>query len=110
MYLDDINLYEGDALETIVSGVDEISDINYLSIYPNPSNGDVTIQFENQNGVKDVNVLIRDLRGQVLDSYTILANEGNNLVLIGRNEISSGLYFVELRVGSQKIVKQLIFK
>ncbi len=110
LYLDDINLYEGDALETIVSGVDEISDINYLSIYPNPSNGDVTIQFENQNGVKDVNVLIRDLRGQVLDSYTILANEGNNLVLIGRNEISSGLYFVELRVGSQKIVKQLIFK
>jgi PKD repeat protein len=110
LYLDDINLYEGDASETIVSGIEEIGDINYLSIYPNPSNGNVTIQFENQNGNKNVDIFIRDLRGQVLDSYSIMAIEGNNLVLIGRNEISSGLYFVELRVGSQKIVKQLIFK
>ncbi len=110
LFLDDINLYEGDAMDTVVSSVNELDDISFLSIYPNPSSGDVTIQFENQNGIKDVKILIRDIRGQVLDDYSIMANEGDNLVLIGRNEISSGLYFVELNVGSQKIVKQLIFK
>jgi len=108
-YIDDINLYKGDESETPVLGLDNITEIQNFNLYPNPSNGDVTVVFDNSQAAKDVVLTIRDVTGKIVESHNINANSGSNMVILGRNNIMNGLYFVELNVGNQKIVKQLVF-
>lgn len=73
-----------------------------LSVYPNPNNGEFTIQSENDLTVKIVNQL-----GQVV--YSDVLNVENNKK-ININSLSVGLYYVVCSDGHSNVSKAVIVK
>lgn len=90
-----------------IVGIDEIGNPNQLSIYPNPSNGDFTIEFNSDNkstyGLEITNALgellyqeeIKDFKGE----YTKLLNVGKGI---------SGIYTLRLINTKNQTVKKII--
>lgn len=111
-YLDNINIYEGapsDEVVTGTSGITELTSINGLAVYPNPTEGDLTVDFA-VHTAQEVVISIQDVTGKITQSNLINANEGSNLVLLNTQSLSSGIYFVEVKTGGARQVKQFVVK
>jgi hypothetical protein len=86
-------------------GIDEIENNNVLSIFPNPSTGNITIVFQNelQKGVIEIFNSI----GQKVYSEKISSS-------ISRKEINlnaaAGIYFVKVNDGEKVFTKKLIIE
>jgi aminopeptidase N len=76
-----------------------------LRVYPNPSKGEVNIEFDNESK-SAISLYINDLLGRKVQ--TLLNNE----MAIGRHRITTelppGIYFVSLENDSKRIVKKII--
>ncbi|MCP4442937.1 MAG: T9SS type A sorting domain-containing protein [Aureispira sp.] len=90
-------------LTTSVEEVEDVEEVVEISVYPNPTNGLLTI-----NGIKD-NHLVRivDMKGALHRSFELYADETINLGFL-----NSGVYFIQLinqqtqKVHIEKIIKQ----
>lgn len=96
-YLDNINIYQGAPSEEIVSGLNEL-DLSNMVLYPNPTDGEINVSFDLMTA-SSVQMRILDLAGKQLKSFDLLGNEGKNLAFIDVNELSSGVYFLNVAVG-----------
>lgn len=108
-FLDDINIYQGSPSDTIVSGLTEISVLQGVSIYPNPAQAEVNIQYVSQNGTA-THVYITDNAGKLIRSNTIQSGAGKNLVIMDIEGIAPGSYFVILNSEGQQHIEQLIIQ
>jgi hypothetical protein len=84
----------------IIVGIDELFN-NSLSIYPNPMTTELSFGFENQN--KEYTWTIKSSQGQ-----TILSHQSNQFEKIDVSQLSSGVYYLEIELGNQKITKRLV--
>lgn len=112
IYIDNINIYEGAPSDDLVdgtAGVNEIAPINGLSLYPNPVDEELTVDFI-ASSAQPVVLTIQDVSGKIAAQYKVNANEGSNLVLMNTQELSSGVYFIEVKTEGSKQVKQFIVK
>lgn len=77
-----------------------------FALFPNPNNGNFTIQFSSQSS-NDVNVTVHDLRGRQVFTKSFqnngLFNQDLNL-----NNVSSGIYLVTVQDGNKKEVKKIV--
>jgi hypothetical protein len=79
--------------------------------YPNPFNPTTTLRFNiPSNTTKPVLINIYDITGSVVETVI------NERIESGHNEIqwnvtasSSGVYFVELRIGEERLVQKLLY-
>lgn len=94
-FLDDINIYKGAPSNTVVAGINDESLVNEFSLFPNPTEGELNLNF-NVNSAVQMNLQIVDLTGQTLMETVIKANSGANLVVLDTQKLSSGTYFVKL--------------
>ena len=103
LYIDDINI-------TGPVGVEEVISENDLSIYPNPSENNIYVDF-NLNTDEQVEITLNDITGKNIK--TILnskLNKGTHSVVIDRNELnSSGIYFLNLKTNNSTIVRKILF-
>jgi Secretion system C-terminal sorting domain len=94
---------------SIISGVNTPVNENItMALYPNPAQEMVTVTYENRIGA-DVNFTINNLYGQQV------YNRGHNgfgagafNFLINTADLASGVYFLNMEVGTEKITKKLI--
>lgn len=107
-YLDDINMYQGAPSDEIV-GLTQNKFINSFAIYPNPSDGEVNIEF-NQLNAGNVMLQITDMSGKVIKEHFINGQVGRNMVFMDTKEISYGIYLVNLIQGGNKATKKLIIQ
>ena len=110
IYLDDINIYEGAPSENIVTaGIEENGlDIDGLSVYPNPTDNDLSIRFALTNA-EQTNLIVQDLSGKIVQSAMVNANEGSNLVMMDVSQLASGMYFLKVHIGtSQKTIQFVV--
>jgi len=63
-YLDDINLYAGAPSDNLVLGIDEVIDFENFSLYPNPTDAELNVQF-NVNKQERLRFEIQDLAGKL---------------------------------------------
>ena len=100
----DGNNCEGSATNTITvdgcAGIDETNAIG-LTIYPNPTNGIVTIQFEGNTAT----ISIVDLAGKTVNSAIIQSNE-----TIDMSNLNAGTYFVNVDVNGSISTERVIVK
>ena len=79
-----------------------------LSVFPNPTDGRFFVRFESKasgNGV----VSLKDLSGRTVYSKNVsLVNGSNQLEL--NEELSSGIYLVNIQVGSERAVKRIVVR
>ncbi len=100
----DGNNCEGTAANSITvdgcAGIDETNVIG-LTIYPNPTNGMITIQFEGNTGT----ISIVDLTGKTLNKTAIQSNE-----TIDISNLNAGTYFVNVDVNGLISTERVIVK
>lgn len=100
----DGNGCEGSATSTInVDGCASIDKTNTigLSIFPNPTNGLITIQFEGNSA----NINIVDITGKTISTSTIQSNESVDL-----SSLNAGTYFINVEVDGRKSTERIIVK
>jgi PKD repeat protein len=94
-YLDDINLYEGGSSNDIVVGLNEVRDDFNINLYPNPSEADVSVVFDLKNA-QTMYAQVIDVRGKLIETIMIHANEGNNTLILDTKGLSQGSYTIKL--------------
>lgn len=109
IYLDNINVYAGPSSETLVAGINEDENISGLSIYPNPTDKELTVSF-NLNAGQISTVSIVDLTGKELQHHSIQANEGQNLVFLNTENLASGVYMVKIQTANGIQTRQVVVK
>lgn len=77
-----------------------------FSLYPNPNNGDFTVQFSSVTN-KDVNISVHDIRGRKIfdKNYSNTGMFSQNLHL---DNVQSGVYLVTVQDGNKKTVKRIV--
>lgn len=71
------------------------------TIFPNPSAGNFSLQFDSENA-GEVSVQLTDLSGKIISQKNISANAGTNLIAIDISGFSSGTYLLQLIQQEQK--------
>ncbi|MBK9765213.1 MAG: T9SS type A sorting domain-containing protein [Flavobacteriales bacterium] len=84
-----------------------------LTLYPNPNNGEQLFMqlSEVDPEVKTLNVDLFDLMGKRVAARTIAVNDGMiNTVLDLNNELSNGLYMVNIIAGEKTYTERLVIQ
>lgn len=110
MYLDDINIYQGAPSDNLVAaGLAENGLIQDLSLFPNPTENELNIQFSALNAEKAV-IQLRDVSGKLIRTEVINAASGSNLAMMSVKELASGTYFMTLTLGDIQQTMQFVVK
>ncbi len=78
-----------------------------LSLYPNPTGGNFTLNYTLANA-GSVTISIYDYLGKKIETKTTTGVTGSNLVTLSGSEYSKGIYLVEIMAGDKKETKKLI--
>jgi hypothetical protein len=90
---------------TCTVGVPEIAFSNSVSVYPNPVSEDFTVSLT-KTGSASASITIYDVSGKAVKSYNTVSNQ----LLINRNGLQSGLYFITVIVGDHRTTRKLIVR
>ena len=94
--------------DNAVTGVEENEKLNNFSVYPNPTNNQIIVNFNLTNS-EDANLIVYDATGKVVANHNMgNQNAGQHNVTIDLSHLSNGLYLVNLTVGSEVISKRII--
>ena len=84
----------------------EENELDNLSIYPNPNNGEFNIGFNSKSG-NDITIEVYDIRGRAI--FTNVYNNTSRFEEVIRlNNAQSGVYLLTIADGSQKVTKKII--
>jgi PKD repeat protein len=108
-FLDDINIYNGAPSDNIVLGIAEQGEIDELSLYPNPTEGELNLHFSVNNS-QIAAIQIQDLTGKIVKNHTVNAAIGSNLVMLDTANLAAGTYFITLKIGESQKVMQFVVK
>jgi hypothetical protein len=84
-------------------GIENVSTIN-LSLYPNPANENVQLNFEGFSS--ETQLYIFDVSGRLLVQKTI--HEGIHLLTINTQEFPTGSYLIRLGFKNERVYRKLI--
>lgn len=103
----DDNGCEGEADAGMINiGIDENSIVEFLSVYPNPNNGQVTLEM-NLKAPSDVVLTVKDLTGRTVNQAQLNGNSQFKTQLDFQN-LSKGVYLLYLDIDNERITRKLI--
>ena len=82
--------------------------INAFNVYPTVVDNEINIVSSNQTTV-NINYKIINTQGRIVKQNTT-ANESNYIYTMNVDDLSSGIYFLEITSNSEKVVKKFIKK
>lgn len=89
------------------TSIKEFASIDRLAVYPNPSNGDVTISY-NANDAVNVTVEIVDITGKVVFSEALgNVSVGEQNLSLDLQSFNSGFYFVNIKTNTEVTSQKL---
>lgn len=99
---------------TICSGTTEAVlgdnnfELNDFTLFPNPNNGDFTLQF-NSNSGKDISVDIYDISGKLVynNNYSSISRFDKQ---INFDNVSTGIYIMKVSDGDKSVTRKLIIE
>jgi len=84
---------------------------NSLALYPNPSNGTLVVcAYEFTENSKQQSIEIVDAKGKILNSQLVASQEKLNSITIDLSNFHSGMYFVIVSNGNQRLIQKLIIQ
>ena len=89
--------------------VDEFSLANSLSLWPNPSQGEINVSFNTKNN-DAVNINLYDLRGRLINkqSFENTSNVFNKAIQLG--DLESSIYILSIENAGQTINKRIVIE
>ncbi|MDB5282515.1 MAG: hypothetical protein JWO06_1590, partial [Bacteroidota bacterium] len=85
-----------------VTGISQLVEEIQFNVYPNPAKTDITVQLSALNG--ETFLSIKNVLGEVSMVKQLSALKTS----INLSEFASGVYFVELKQGEKKTVKEIV--
>lgn len=79
-----------------------------INIYPNPTNDVLNVEIKNQIIGSQISLSIIDVSGKIISSITTNVNSEKQEETLNVNQLSSGLYFVEMNTGKGKLTSKFI--
>ncbi len=75
-----------------------------VKVYPNPTNGDITIDLGNNILEGEINFLLTDIQGR-----QIMTKKLNGVInVLNLNKFSNGVYFLSVENGNKKTIKKIV--
>jgi len=91
------------------SGVEDIDAISEVSLFPNPANESVHVQF-NLSGASQVQLVLVDMTGTIHANVSINGQIGTNTTELNLSDYAQGMYTILIRsndaLTSKKLIKQ----
>ncbi len=84
---------------------------NTLSVYPNPANTEMQVEFELQKSISSINICLLDMTGrQVFSGKINNAVKGINhkTIYLKANNVKRGIYLMVIGIGNQRLSKKII--
>jgi subtilisin-like proprotein convertase family protein len=89
------------------ASLEEISTVSF-EVYPNPFISALYLNFENK-GLEKGQIILRDAAGRIVSLFSIDSPQLQEQVeLKGLGELQSGIYFVEVQLGTRKSVQKVV--
>jgi hypothetical protein len=107
--LDDINLYLGPQSDELVLGIAEAGTIDELALYPNPADQEVNLRFS-VGTPQNTAIQIVDITGKVVQTNSVMAASGSNLVMMDTSKLAAGTYMMTVKTASAQKVLQFVVK
>ena len=85
----------------------EENQFDVFGVYPNPSNGEVTIKLSSN---KDVNVSLFDIRGRKIYNQLHSNTSDSFNEKVDFSSMASGVYMLDVQSGSKRAVKKLVIQ
>ena len=91
-----------------VTQVKVVGKVKSVSAYPNPTNGEYTVEFTSTQDF-EASVFVTDLNGRMVRNIsTTDVTAGSNFVNVNLSDLNSGLYFFHIQGGNSNIVYQVV--
>jgi PKD repeat protein len=90
------------------SGIAPISENHGLSIYPNPTNGDLYLHFDSSFDNNNAIVQVINIFGQTIFQKIVFS--GQTDTKINMNGFAAGVYFVKCQVGGERFVEKVLVR
>jgi hypothetical protein len=81
-------------------------DDQFFVVYPNPFKQETTLEFANPFNLK-ANIVLIDTRGRIIRSYKGI---NNNKLIIKKQDLSSGLYYLELEMDNNRYRNTIVIE
>jgi hypothetical protein len=96
-------------VQVTVLGIDEISSVNSVSIYPNPATEQFTLTFNNTvSSQMQVNLI--DATGRIVASKKAFAGIGKNNVDMNVSELAAGIYQLQMMKDGEVASRAIIIE
>jgi len=90
-------------------GIEKLEEAS-ISIYPNPTNGEITIDFSSYNGQENVKkVEITDITGKTVYTSTTLSTS-NNQLKIDLSSFEKGIYIISIQTERERFTSKIVKK
>ena len=94
---------------TAILGVENVKNaISNLNIYPNPSNGQITIEWSVNSGQSAVRISIYDELGQVVYDDTETQTVGKNTKQLNLESLAAGIYTLRMQTTSGTTIRKVV--
>ena len=91
---------------SITTSLDELTGLGFkVNLYPNPVNQDLNIEFS-ENPTSQVQLKLMDLTGKVI--VTRIVNSPSNILRLNMNDLTAGVYFLEIRMQMKRTVFKIL--
>ncbi|MDD3876032.1 MAG: C10 family peptidase [Bacteroidales bacterium] len=94
---------------TTLAGMEDVVDFTNLSIYPNPSNDYILIDFTNE-GSKQLTVQLFNIAGEKVLSVEKQLQGGMNSIFLSLDNFDDGLYFVRILSDKSQVNRKIVIQ
>ena len=91
-------------------GVSGIANLSSLGLFPNPTNGTTTLSYTADKAVKELDITVTNMTGQVMMKQHFNAPGKQFSTNIDLTDRPRGMYFIELRADGNKLVRKLVLQ
>ncbi len=95
--------------DTVVSGIEDLSSVYNLNVFPNPNNGSFTIQFSSEES-NELWIEVQNMIGEVIYSRKMEVTSGLYSENLSLNDVAKGVYFVSLKNDRGSVNKKVIIQ
>jgi len=94
-------------VQAVVIGVDELTSVSEMNVYPNPANDVINLSF---NGIESskMNISLIDQTGRVVREEQFNFSTGLNNHSLNINNVASGVYELQLNVAGKSVSRKVV--
>ncbi len=99
--------FDGKANYSKIIAVEFVKEEDGLKIYPNPSNGIVTIEFLEQLVSQSTRITLKNVYGKQLKFNQVISK---NQIKLDLSELPAGVYFIGITTGTKTIERKIVLQ